>query len=151
MINVKPIKDKEVLNQFASELLKNKHGQRDYIIFVFGIFTGLRISDILNLKVDDVKGKLKTDIVEKKTEKKRTLNLMQLTNQIIKYLNEEHDGESKWLFPSPRNNMKPLASHQFYKIMQKTAESLGLDYIETHSLRKTFGYSYYKKQRIYRV
>ena len=146
-INVKAIKDKEVLNKFATELLKNKHGQRDYTIFVFGIFTGLRISDILNLKVDDVKGKLKTDIVEKKTGKKRTLNLMQLTNQIIKYLNEEHDGESKWLFPSPRNNMKPLATHQYYKIMQKTAESLGLDYIGTHSLRKTFGYTYYKKTK----
>lgn len=146
-INVKPIKSKEVLNQFATELLKNKHGQRDYTIFVFGIFTGLRISDILNLKVSDVKGKLKTDIVEKKTGKKRTLNLMQLTNQIIKYLNEEHDGESEWLFPSPRDNTKHLASHQYYKIMQKTAESLDLDYIGTHSLRKTFGYSYYKKTK----
>lgn len=147
MINVKPIKDKEVLNQFASELLKNKHGQRDYTIFVFGIFTGLRISDILNLKVTDVKGKLKADIVEKKTGKKRTLNLMQLTNQIIIYLDEEHDGESEWLFPSPRDNTKHLASHQYYKIMQKTAESLGLDYIGTHSLRKTFGYTYYKKTK----
>lgn len=147
IINVKPIKDKEVLNQFASELLKNKHGQRDYTIFVFGIFTGLRISDILNLKVDDVKGKLKADIVEKKTGKKRTLNLMQLTNQIIKYLNEEHDGESEWLFPSPRDNTKHLASHQYYKIMQKTAESLDLDYIGTHTLRKTFGYTYYQKTK----
>ncbi|EIY5964332.1 tyrosine-type recombinase/integrase [Enterococcus faecalis] len=147
MINVKPIKDKEVLNQFASELLKNKHGQRDYTIFVFGIFTGLRISDILNLKVTDVKGKLKANIVEKKTGKKRTLNLMQLTNQIIIYLDEEHDGESEWLFPSPRDNTKHLASHQYYKIMQKTAESLGLDYIGTHSLRKTFGYTYYKKTK----
>jgi integrase len=146
-INVKPIKDKEVLKNFASELLRNKHGQRDYTIFVFGIFTGLRISDILNLKVNDVKGKLKTDIIEKKTGKKRTLNLMQLTNQIIIYLDEEHDGQSEWLFPSPRDNTKHLATHQFYKIMQKTAESLNLDYIGTHSLRKTFGYSYYKKTK----
>lgn len=146
-INVKPIKDKEVLKNFASELLRNKHGQRDYTIFVFGVFTGLRISDILNLKVNDVKGKLKTDIIEKKTGKKRTLNLMQLTNQIIIYLDEEHDGQSEWLFPSPRDNTKHLATHQFYKIMQKTAESLNLDYIGTHSLRKTFGYSYYKKTK----
>lgn len=146
-INVKPIKSKEVLNQFATELLKNKHGQRDYTIFVFGIFTGLRISDILNLKVSDVKGKLKTDIVEKKTGKKRTLILMQLTNQIIIYLNEEHDGQSEWLFPSPRDNTKHLATHQFYKIMQKTANFLDLDYIGTHTLRKTFGYSYYKKTK----
>ncbi|ELB19866.1 TPA: site-specific integrase [Enterococcus faecium] len=147
VINVKPIKDKAVLNQFATELLKNNHGQRDYTIFVFGIFTGLRISDILNLKVSDVKGKLKADIVEKKTGKKRTLNLMQLTNQIIKYLDEEHDGESEWLFPSPRDSNKPLSTHQYYKIMQKTAEMLDLDYIGTHSLRKTFGYTYYKKTK----
>ncbi|EGP5549534.1 tyrosine-type recombinase/integrase [Enterococcus faecium] len=147
IINVKPIKEKEVLKNFSNELLKNKHGQRDYTIFVFGIFTGLRISDILNLKVSDVKGKLKADIVEKKTGKKRTLNLMQLTNQIIKYLNEEHDGESEWLFPSPRDNTKHLASHQYYKIMQKTAESLDLDYIGTHTLRKTFGYTYYQKTK----
>lgn len=147
IINVKPIKNKAVLSQFASELLKNKHGQRDYTIFVFGIFTGLRISDILNLKVSDVKGKLKADIVEQKTGKKRTLNLMQLTNQIIKYLDEEHDGKSEWLFPSPRDSNKHLTTHQYYKIMQKTAESLGLDYIGTHSLRKTFGYTYYKKTK----
>lgn len=70
MINVKPIKDKEVLNQFASELLKNKHGQRDYIIFVFGIFTGLRISDILNLKVDDVKKEIKNWYCREKNRKK---------------------------------------------------------------------------------
>ncbi len=61
MINVKPIKDKEVLKSFSNELLKNKHGQRDYTIFVFGVFTGLRILDILTLKVNDVKGKLKIE------------------------------------------------------------------------------------------
>ncbi|VFA57518.1 site-specific recombinase [Enterococcus hirae] len=144
MINVKPIKSKEVLKKFANELLKNKHGQRDYTIFVFGIITGLRISDILNLKVADVKGKLMTDIVEMKTGKKRTLNLMQLTNQIIKYLGEEHNGKSEWLFPSPKDSKRPLATHQYYKIMQKTADLLGLDYVGTHTLRKTFGYSYYK-------
>ncbi|ENZ5546675.1 TPA: tyrosine-type recombinase/integrase [Enterococcus faecium] len=146
-INVKPIKSREVLINFSNELLRNKHGQRDYTIFMFGVFTGLRISDILNLKVEDVKGKLKANIIEKKTGKKRTLNLMQLTNQIIKYLDEEHDGESEWLFPSPRDNNKHLATHQFYKIMQKTANFLDLDYIGTHTLRKTFGYTYYQKTK----
>ncbi|MGD1370745.1 tyrosine-type recombinase/integrase, partial [Enterococcus faecium] len=42
---------------------------------------------------------------------------------------------------------KHLASHQYYKIMQKTAESLDLDYIGTHTLRKTFGYTYYQKTK----
>lgn len=70
MINVKPIKDKEVLNQFGKELQKGKHGKRDYLIMAIGIKTGLWISDILNLKVSDVKNKTQTEIIEIKTGKK---------------------------------------------------------------------------------
>ncbi|MDT2546874.1 hypothetical protein P7D69_21325 [Enterococcus raffinosus] len=48
---------------FLSELNKGKHGKRDHLIFTIGIFTGLRISDILNLKVSDVQNKTTTIIV----------------------------------------------------------------------------------------
>ena len=48
IINVKPIKDKQVMLDFLTELKKGKHGKRDHLIFVIGIYTGLRISDILN-------------------------------------------------------------------------------------------------------
>lgn len=147
IINVKPITDQQVLNQFAMELKNGKHGQRDFLIFAMGIYTGIRISDILNLKVSDVLNKTETIIVEQKTGQKRTLNLKQLTNIIIEYLTSEPDRESEWLFYSPTDLNKPLASHQFYKIMQKVADNLGLDYIGTHTMRKTFGYSYYQKYK----
>ncbi len=69
IINVKPIKDKNILNQFATELYQSKNGQRDLLIFKIGITTGLRISDILNLKVTDVRNKIETEIVEIKQKK----------------------------------------------------------------------------------
>ncbi|MGX7211826.1 tyrosine-type recombinase/integrase [Enterococcus innesii] len=147
MINVKPIKDKEVLNQFGKELQKGKHGKRDYLIMAIGIKTGLRISDILNLKVSDVKNKTQTEIIEIKTRKKRTVHLKSLTSNIIDYLNTEHSAESEWLFPSPTDNTKHLASHQYYKILQKIADNLGLDYIGTHTLRKTFSYFFLKQNK----
>ncbi|MDT2481107.1 tyrosine-type recombinase/integrase [Enterococcus avium] len=147
MINVKPIKDKEVLNQFGKELQKGKHGKRDYLIMAIGIKTGLRISDILNLKVSDVKNKTQTEIIEIKTGKKRTVHLKSLTSNIIDYLNTEHSAESEWLFPSPTDNTKHLASHQYYKILQKIADNLGLDYIGTHTLRKTFSYFFLKQNK----
>ncbi|HHA4382521.1 TPA: tyrosine-type recombinase/integrase [Enterococcus faecium] len=147
MINVKPIKNKETLIQFGKELKKGKHGKRDYLIMAIGIKAGLRISDILNLKVSDVKNKIQTEIIEIKTGKKRTVHLKSLTSNIIDYLNTEHDGESEWLFPSPTDNTKHLASHQYYKIMQKVADSMGLDYIGTHTLRKTFSYFFLKHNR----
>ncbi|MGH1805779.1 tyrosine-type recombinase/integrase [Enterococcus gallinarum] len=147
MINVKPIKDKELLNQFGKELKKGKHGKRDYLVMAIGIKTGLRISDILNLKVSDVKNKIQTEIIEIKTGKKRTVHLKSLTSNIIDYLNTEHDGKSEWLFPSPTDNTKHLASHQYYKILQKVANNLGLDYIGTHTLRKTFSYFFLKQNK----
>ncbi len=82
IINVKPIKDKQVMLDFLTELKKEKHGKRDHLIFVIGIYTGLRISDILNLKVSDVQNKTTAIIVEKKTNKQRELNLSNLTSLI---------------------------------------------------------------------
>ncbi|MGG5336377.1 tyrosine-type recombinase/integrase [Enterococcus sp. AZ154] len=147
MINVKPIKNKETLIRFGKELKKGKHGKRDYLIMAIGIKTGLRISDILNLKVYDVKNKTQTEIIEIKTGKRRTLHLKSLTSNIIDYLNTEHDGESEWLFPSPSDISRHLASHQYYKILQKIADNLGLDYIGTHTLRKTFSYFFLKQNK----
>lgn len=147
MINVKPIKNKETLIRFGKELKKGKHRKRDYLIMAIGIKTGLRISDILNLKVYDVKNKTQTEIIEIKTGKRRTLHLKSLTSNIIDYLNTEHDGESEWLFPSPSDISRHLASHQYYKILQKIADNLGLDYIGTHTLRKTFSYFFLKQNK----
>ena len=69
---VQPIRDKEVINKFKQELLH--HSYRDYILFTVGINTGLRISDILPLKVKDIKG---THIVikEKKTGKSKRFKI----------------------------------------------------------------------------
>jgi len=45
-------------------------------MFLVGINTGLRISDILRLKVKDVKEKDNFMIKEGKTKKKRVVNIM---------------------------------------------------------------------------
>lgn len=52
---VEPIRDKTKIELVKSILKKN--GTRDYLLFLLGINCGLRISDILNLKVTDVLNK----------------------------------------------------------------------------------------------
>lgn len=47
---VQPIRDPEKIQQIK-EYLKEKN-ERNYILFVMGINTGLRISDILKLKLE---------------------------------------------------------------------------------------------------
>jgi integrase len=49
--------------------------QRDIMLFLFGINTGLRVSDIVRLKVSDVRGKSQLLVHEGKTKKKRLVNM----------------------------------------------------------------------------
>ena len=69
---VEPIRDKSELKRVEKILGKNK---RDLLFFVLGTNSGLRISDILALNVEDVKDKEFIDIEEKKTGKQRTIRL----------------------------------------------------------------------------
>ena len=75
MQTVQPIKDKEKIE--AMKKILRAATLRNELLFVLGINTGLRISDILSLKVGDVlieKGVVdRLDLREKKTNKKRAI------------------------------------------------------------------------------
>ena len=64
---VEPIRSKKDVE--AIEKYLAKHSLRNQLIWVFGTNTGLRISDILGLNVESVKGKQYVEVVEKKTKK----------------------------------------------------------------------------------
>ena len=53
MNSVEPIRGKNTINKFAQVL--RSYSERDYVLFLTGIYLGRRISDILPLKVKDVK------------------------------------------------------------------------------------------------
>ena len=140
---VQPIRDKEVIDKFKVELLKG--GSRNYLLFVIGINTGLRVSDILPLKVSDVKNKSHIVIKEKKTGKSKRFKInSNLKNEIDKYI--VNMGDNEYLFPS-RKGDKPITRVQAYRILNKAADKLGIQEIGTHTLRKTFGYMHYKKYK----
>jgi integrase len=64
---VEPIRNKKQIVA-VENYLKSKN-YRNMMIWVFGINTGLRISDILSLNVGDVKNKSFVKLKEKKTGK----------------------------------------------------------------------------------
>lgn len=140
METVQPIRDKEIIAKFKNELLKKSY--RDYMLFVIGINTGLRISDILPLKVKDVTG---THIIikEKKTGKNKRFKInSNFRSDLDKYIINMNDND--YLFPS-RKGDKPISRIQAYRILNEVAEKLGVPEIGTHTLRKTFGYWHYKQ------
>ena len=62
---VEPIRDLKTVHDIA-EYLKEQH-EKYYVMFMIGIYSGLRISDILKLKVRDVRGKDAIKLREKKS------------------------------------------------------------------------------------
>lgn len=139
---VQPIRDKDTIEKFKVELLKG--GYRNYLLFVIGINTGLRISDILPLKVNDVKGS-HIIIKEKKTGKSKRFKINSyLKREIDKYIENMNDKD--YLFPS-RKGDKPITRVQAYRILNKVADKLGIEEVGTHTLRKTFGYWHYQQHK----
>lgn len=51
---VEALRDIKQINAMKRYL--KKHSERDYVLFVFGINTGLKITEILEIKVGDVLG-----------------------------------------------------------------------------------------------
>lgn len=141
---VQPIRDKELIARFKSELLKG--GTRDYLLFSFGINVGLRISDILKLKVKDVRNKTHITLYEQKTSKyKRLLISTRLKVDIDDYIEGMEDEE--YLFQSRKGTNKPITRMQAYRILNNVANKLGVDEVGTHTLRKTFGYWHYQTHK----
>lgn len=142
IIDVQPIRDLQKIEDMKWAL-KRHCGERDYILFLVGINTGLRVSDLLKLKVSDIKGKKKVLIQEGKTKKSRTIHLTNIYNEIQEYLQTVN---SQWLFPS-RKGDKPISKIQAYRQLNKAADFAGVEAIGTHTMRKTFGYWHYKRRK----
>lgn len=142
--DVQPIRSKEKLEDMKWSL-KKWCGERDYILFLIGINTGLRVSDLLKLKVKDIKRKKKIVIQEGKTKKARAINLSNIYEEIQTYIKTLE--ESEWLFPSRKGN-NPITPTQAYRQLNKAAAMVDIEEgIGTHTMRKTFGYWFYKQTK----
>ena len=82
---VQPIRNKDLITQFGEEL--KEMNDKYYVMFRIGVTSGLRISDILNIKVADVKSNY-INIVETKTKKSR------LENCILNILTNANENSS---------------------------------------------------------
>ncbi len=142
--NVQPLRSQTEIDDFLFWLRRTNYPERDTFLFIFGINNGLRMSDIVKLKVRDIKYEKRPIIIERKTGKRKVLYLDNLQDVIAEYIEGKEDDE--WLFPS-RQQGGHIKVNTVYKQYQKIADNLGRRDIGTHSLRKTFGYHYYRKTR----
>lgn len=148
---VLPIKNSNILHEVQDTLLNNfRYGRRNYTIFQVGKATLLRVSDVLALRRNEIfndDGTIKKNayIRDKKTDKPNTLYLKPVNQDLIDYLQwlNENKIQSDWLFPSIKHPDRHITEKQFYKIMAKTGDLLGINYLGTHTMRKTGAYRVY--------
>ncbi len=141
MSAVEPIRDIKKIKLVEKILLKENY--RNYLLFIIGINCGLRISDILNLNVSDVKNKDFIKLREKKTGKFKKIPINSKLKITIKKYTENLPSDEP-LFKSKYNNR--LERTYVYKIINNVCKKADIEgYIGTHTLRKTFGYHHYRK------
>jgi len=138
-IKVEPIREMKDINNLK-KLLTDK--PRDFCLFIVGINTNLRASDLLNLTAGQVRGLKPGDdieIKEKKTRKSRRLTLNKACiNAINGLLASRAYNDHDRLFQGQRG---PITVSYLNRLVKGWAKALNLrGNYGSHTLRKTFGY-----------
>ena len=143
MSTVEPIRRIEDIRKV--EKILAKQSKRDYVLFVLGTNSGLRISDILRLNVADVRDKTHIQITEKKTGKFKKFPINDKLKPILEdFIKGRRSSEP--LFLSHWGNR--LDRTTAYYIIHNACRKAGIkDKIGAHSTRKTFGYFHFRKYK----
>ncbi len=151
---VQPIRDLETLQrcfEIARDHDRNrKTGEVSWeLILLIGLNTSLRVSDFRRFKVSDLRGKDYAQMQAKKTGKEaRILINPQARREINRLLAGRKPDE--YIFQSRQKDSithkaRPITRQRCYQIMNTIAKEAGIEErIGCHTLRKTFGYHYYK-------
>ena len=149
MAATQPIRNKHQVRELANYYLR-KGQLRNYTLVVLGVYTGLRISDLLRLRWEDVydfanrRVLSSISITEKKTKKSKTLALNLSVVGALTQLANLHAEKGRFLIENPRTG-KAISRIQAYRLIRAAAEALGFQHrVSCHSLRKTFGYFTWK-------
>ena len=132
-------------NDFVS-LITRLEKDEEYkmsLLISIGVFTGLRISDLLTLKYSDFMGKDILKLTEKKTKKERSIKINKDLREIVERIVSKIKPEN---LDSPifqnRFNTKPIdksyVNVKLKEVIKKYRIKVGGN-ISTHTVRKTLG------------
>ena len=148
-----PLKTIEEITQVYEVLAKpvkdtpgrKKTASRNAMMFLVGINTGLRNSDIISLTAKPfLTGKNEIYVIEKKTGKGRVIQVAENIMQVVrKYIKDNGIAEDELLFSSQGGGK--LNRKELNRIIQTAIQKLGWDITKygSHTLRKTYAYQFY--------
>lgn len=142
---VQPIRDPAKVAEImrSLETREDPRGRREYLLFCVGVLTGLRISDIVRLKVGDLR---RPTLVmnEQKTGKRQELPVAEELRRIVRRRFADA-ADDQLLFPSRQKKGEPITTRTAFNDVRAIGKAAGLtDGVGCHTLRKTFGYHQYR-------
>lgn len=152
MSATQPIKSRSQIKTLKDYFFYEKKNYRDYTLICLGMNSALRISDLLQLRWNDVyefkTGRFREhiSITEKKTQKQTWIAMNSNASNALKeyLLHIPFPSEESFIFPGQKPDA-PLSRSQAFRIIKSAGEQLHFNTpISCHSLRKTFGYHAWK-------
>lgn len=139
-MKTQPLRDKNTVTNCLMYL--EKRSKRNALMFAIAIYTGLRIGDILTLKISNVRNKEQIIVKQQKTKQ---YIYIPMNKELKKMVDEYTRGKphNEYLIKSRQGYNKPITRSMAHKILKDMAYDLGLENISCHSLRKTFGFHAY--------
>nr|WP_320194005.1 tyrosine-type recombinase/integrase [uncultured Desulfobacter sp.] len=141
-ISVEPIRRQKDI-KLIKKILQDS--PRNLCLFILGINTNLRASDLLKIKVEQVQHLQPGEEIilkEKKTQKQRRINLnracIEAIQNLLKSIKYEEDD---FLFLSNRKDKNALTVSSLSTLVKKWCKDINLKgNYASHTLRKTWGY-----------
>lgn len=131
----------------------DKGEYRNYLLFIMGINTAMRISDLLQIRWNDVydffaqRYREHIFIIEQKTGKRTSIAINSSCLNALELFRETALPVSglEYIFSTKSNRTRPISRNRAYHIIKDAANAIGIEgNISCHSLRKTLGYQAWK-------
>ncbi|PLT30441.1 tyrosine-type recombinase/integrase [Peribacillus deserti] len=145
---VEPFKDLKQIDEIKNYLKQNS--ERDYLLFVMGINTGMKISEMLGIKAGDVLCGNESIAFyqipcEETVHKKEIYFNSKVRSALEHYIFNSGLTPNDYLFASLKTK-NPISRQQAHRIIHDAIDHLGIKgKFGASSMRKTFGYHAYKK------
>ena len=136
-MKVRPIVDIKKQTEMKRELGKDE--QMWGVLWIIGVSTGLRVSDLLRLRLCDTFGGVDCDSIvirERKTGKERRCKLSRRARTALDEYVVTYD-------VSPDEALFKVSRQQVYTRMKRAGKRIGLDQIGTHTMRMTYAVNVY--------
>ena len=143
-----PGKAKVLSPQEIRAVIKLLGSQRDKTLFLTGLYTGLRISELIAIEQSQIftaSGGVRNTLKLVRLKKKNTVysNIPihpKLREQLLAYkahVLDDMPEPSDWLFPSTRSPSNHIRRTRAHIILTEAFNDLGVDGASTHSMRRT--------------